>query len=211
MKIVEYRNVSFENVSTQASLDVGQGEFCVLKSHCSHTQSAFLKSIYGMHKFTGGQAEVLGRELLSITSNDLADLRKEIGTVLSIETLPNLMTVNEIYGTILLAQGIDSDAIIGLIQKYSDLLGLNEVMDIPVNKLSQEQKQLICIGAALIKQPKLLLAEHPTIYLSEDTTESVMKLLYDMAMESKMTTIIATHDQQFLRDYPSRVLELSSA
>ena len=210
MKILDYRNVSFEDISTKTSIDINKGEFCMIVSENSRVQSAFLKSIYGMQRLSAGQADVLGRELSTISANDLADLRKEIGLVLSIDALPNLMNTEEIYETILLAQGVRTDDISQLIDTCAKQLGLSSIMDTPIKNLSEEMKQLVCIGAALIKKPKLLLAEHPTAYLSEANTESVMKLIYNLSKELKMTTIIATHDRQFLQDYPSRTLELES-
>lgn len=210
MKILDYRKVSFEDISTKTSIDINEGEFCMIVSENSRAQSAFLKSIYGMQRLSTGQAEVLGRELSAISANDLADLRKEIGLVLSLEALPKLMNTEEIYETILLAQGVEIDDIGQLIDTCAEQLGLSSIMNMPINRLSDETKQLVCIGAALIKKPKLLLAEHPTAYLSEANTESVMKLIYNLSKESKMTTIIATHDRQFLQDYPSRTLELGS-
>lgn len=210
MKILDYRNVSFEDVSTKTSVDIEKGEFCMIVSENSHVQSAFLKSIYGMHRLSQGRANVLGRELSSLSVDDLADLRKEIGLVLSIEALPKLMNAEEIYETILLAQGVKTESISQLVKTCADQLGLGAVMQLPIQKLSEETKQLVCIGAALIKKPQLLLAEHPTAYLSEKNTELVMKLIYQLSKESKMTTIIATHDRQFLQDYPSRNLELHS-
>ena len=210
MKILDYRNVSFEDISTQTSIDINEGEFCMIVSENSRVQSAFLKSIYGIQRLSTGQAKVLGRELSTISADDLADLRKEIGLVLPIDALPNLMNTEEIYETILLAQGVRTDDTSQLIDTCAKQLGLSSIMDTPIKNLSEEMKQLVCIGAALIKKPKLLLAEHPTAYLSEANTESVMKLIYNLSKELKMTTIIATHDRQFLQDYPSRTLELES-
>ena len=182
MKILDYRNVSFEDISTKTSIDINKGEFCMIVSENSRVQSAFLKSIYGMQRLSAGQADVLGRELSTISANDLADLRKEIGLVLSIDALPNLMNTEEIYETILLAQGVRTDDISQLIDTCAKQLGLSSIMDTPIKNLSEEMKQLVCIGAALIKKPKLLLAEHPTAYLSEANTESVMKLIYNLSL-----------------------------
>jgi len=209
MKILDYRNVSFEDISAKISINISEGEFCMIVSENSPVQSAFLKSIYGTHKLRAGQAQVLGRELSSISTNDLAELRKEMGLVLPINALPNLMNIKEIYETILLAQGVASDKINKSIEHCTNQLGLRSEIEKSVNSLSEEMKQLVCIGAALIKRPKVLLAEHPTVYLSDDNTELVMKLIYDLSIESKMTSIIATHDRQFLQDYPSRKLELA--
>jgi len=209
MKILDYRNVSFEDISAKISININEGEFCMIVSENSPVQSAFLKSIYGTHKLRAGLAQVLGRELSSISTNDLAELRKEMGLVLPINALPNLMNIKEIYETILLAQGVGSDKINKSIEHCTNQLGLRSEIENSVNSLSEEMKQLVCIGAALIKRPKVLLAEHPTVYLSDDNTELVMKLIYDLSIESKMTSIIATHDRQFLQDYPSRKLELA--
>ena len=129
--------------------------------------------------------------------------------MIPIDALPNLMNIEEIYETILLAQGVASEKINKSIEHYTNQLGLSSVINKSIKRLSEEMKQLVCIGAALIKRPKLLLAEHPTVYLSDENTELVMKLIYDLSKESKMTSIIATHDRQFLQDYPSRILELA--
>ena len=65
--------------------------------------------------------------------------------------------------------------------------------------MSGGECQRVAIARALVVRPSLLLADEPTGNLDDETSESVSKLLFELAEEDKMTMILVTHDIDLAR------------
>jgi putative ABC transport system ATP-binding protein len=61
-------------------------------------------------------------------------------------------------------------------------------------QLSGGEQQRVSIARAFSNQPKLLFADEPTGNLDAETSEKVVKLLFDLNKEAGTTLILVTHD-----------------
>ena len=52
----------------------------------------------------------------------------------------------------------------------------------------------MAIARALVKEPKVLLADEPTGNLDEDTRDEIISLLETMWRERGLTMVLVTHD-----------------
>ena len=57
----------------------------------------------------------------------------------------------------------------------------------------------MAIARALVKEPKVLLADEPTGNLDEDTRDEIMGLLEKMWADNGLTMVIVTHDSAVAR------------
>ena len=208
--IIEYKNIAIGTRISNASFSLAEGEFVMLTGEDSAAINDLIKSLYGAIAIKGEQAVVLDQSMLEINQEGLAFLRKQIGIVLPFDALPLHLTMIEVLDTILHAQDVidareRSDKISSLLEK----LKLQESQELIVADLSNEVKQLICIAAALIKEPTLLIASQPTIFLSEANIDLVMRVIYEHAKDLSITSLIATHDLQLIQNYPSRILQVA--
>ncbi|MBX9726520.1 MAG: ABC transporter ATP-binding protein, partial [Rickettsiales bacterium] len=73
-------------------------------------------------------------------------------------------------------------------------LGLAERMTHLPAQLSGGEQQRVAIARALANKPPLILADEPTGNLDPTTSESVTKLLLDIAREEGVAALIATHN-----------------
>ena len=69
--------------------------------------------------------------------------------------------------------------------------------------------QRIALCRALLRRPRLLLADEPTGNLDPDRTLEVMDLLCS-ANARGTTVVVATHDRGLLQRYQKRVIALES-
>jgi polar amino acid transport system ATP-binding protein len=76
------------------------------------------------------------------------------------------------------------------------------------SQLSGGQKQRVALARTLITKPKILLCDEPTSGLDIATIDDVISLLKNISIEMNMTTIIASHDLDFLSHIANRILVL---
>jgi putative ABC transport system ATP-binding protein len=66
-------------------------------------------------------------------------------------------------------------------------------------ELSGGQQQRTAIARALVKEPKVLLADEPTGNLDEDTRDDIIALLEKLWRERGLTLVLVTHDSSLAR------------
>ena len=80
-----------------------------------------------------------------------------------------------------------------LIDHYSLWLGINQYYNIPFNKLSGGQKQMIAIARSLIQDTPLLVLDEPMSALDIGKQVDLLKVLNQLASEGK-TIVLTTHN-----------------
>jgi len=74
------------------------------------------------------------------------------------------------------------------------LLGVEELVDRPMGKLSGGQQQKVMLARAIAKEPKILLLDEPFSNLDPESREKIPSLIRRFHEENELTTIIVTHD-----------------
>ena len=74
------------------------------------------------------------------------------------------------------------------------------------HQLSGGEQQRVTIARALINEPLILMADEPTGNLDPQVSEGIIKLFMDIN-KSGTTILMATHDHQFVRKFPARILK----
>ena len=73
-------------------------------------------------------------------------------------------------------------------------VGLADRADSHPGEMSGGEQQRIAIARALVRRPRVILADEPTGALDPDTGRAVMTLLEEVARESDSALIVITHD-----------------
>lgn len=76
-----------------------------------------------------------------------------------------------------------------------------------VSQLSGGQKQRIAIARALIKDPKLIIADEPTGNLDSETSNNIFKLFKKLSQDRLI--IIVTHDEESALEYGDQIIRIS--
>ncbi|MEN3013982.1 MAG: ABC transporter ATP-binding protein [Endomicrobiia bacterium] len=76
------------------------------------------------------------------------------------------------------------------------------------HQLSGGQIQRICIAAAVVNKPEILIADEPTTSLDASLKEVIMDLLNELVFENNSTFILITHDINLVRNYVDYVFIL---
>ena len=200
--------VTFENVTRiyksgdheQKALDgvnlsLEEGKFVVILGPSGAGKSTLLNLLGGLDSPTSGKITVNGRDISTLTSNELADYRAEtVGFVFQFYNLIPTLTVLENVALVKEIVGSPLDA-----KQMLKEVGLaDHIKQFPA-ELSGGEQQRVSIARALAKNPKILLCDEPTGALDSETGVMVLKLLLSMARNYKKTIVIVTHNQNIAK------------
>jgi putative ABC transport system ATP-binding protein len=80
------------------------------------------------------------------------------------------------------------------IQRLADGLGIANLLERPVTKLSVGQQQRVAAARALIGDPELVIADEPTSALDADHRRSFLDTLFAAADRAGATILFVSHD-----------------
>lgn len=178
-----------------ANLALEEGKFIVVLGPSGAGKSTLLNLIGGLDSPTSGTIRVNGRDISTLTEDELADYRADtVGFVFQSYNLIPTLTVVE---NVALVKDIASNPL-----SSHDMLAAVNLSDHIHNfpsELSGGEQQRVSIARALAKNPKILLCDEPTGALDSETGVLVLKLLLSMARDMGKTIIIVTHNQNIAR------------
>ena len=176
------------------NLDVFEGEFLCFLGESGCGKSTVLNLIGGMDTADGGSVCFMGKEFVNADENDLTLYRRNnIGFIFqSYNLMPNL-TAKQNLDLIaeLVSDPMDTKEALGLVK-------MPEHKDHYPSELSGGQQQRISIARALVKKPKLILADEPTAALDYNTSIEVLSSL-ENALASGTTMIMVTHNEEITK------------
>jgi len=80
------------------------------------------------------------------------------------------------------------------VDEVMSLLGIEELSDKPIGKLSGGQQQKVMIARALAKEPKILLLDEPFSNLDFESQQKIPRLVEQIHLERGLTTLVVTHN-----------------
>ena len=176
-------------------LDVYPGELVVVLGESGCGKSTLLNIIGGMDRMTSGQVIVEGKDMSNPTEDELTEYRREyVGFIFQAYNLmPNLSAYENIE---FIAEISDNpmDSMEAL-----KLVGLGEKAESMPTALSGGQMQRISIARALVKNPKIILADEPTAALDYDTSIKVLSVNEKISRENNTTILMVTHNPEIAK------------
>ena len=203
MGIVELKNVSRvyrngdheQRALDHVDLSLEEGKFIVVLGPSGAGKSTLLNLLGGLDSPTEGTITVDGRDISTLTENELADYRAEtVGFVFQSYNLIPTLTVIE---NVALVKEIAKNPL-----SSHDMLrevGLADHTHQFPSELSGGEQQRVSLARALAKNPRILLCDEPTGALDSETGVMVLKLLLSMARDMNKTIIIVTHNQNIAK------------
>ena len=92
------------------------------------------------------------------------------------------------------------------LERYTDLLGLAEFINVPVRQLSLGQRVRADIAAALMHDPAILFLDEPTIGVDVISKERLRAFIREVNTGQKVTILLTTHDMNEIEKLCPRVL-----
>ncbi|MSO38071.1 MAG: cell division ATP-binding protein FtsE [Acidimicrobiia bacterium] len=209
--------IRFENVSkiykgnvialSDATIDVGKGEFVFLVGPSGSGKSTFLRLLLREELPTRGKIIVAGRDITQLSNWKIPQLRRNIGCIFQdFKLLPN----KTVYENVAFASeviGRPRHVTKVQVPQILDLVGLTSKANNFPDELSGGEQQRVSVARAFVNRPLILLADEPTGNLDPATTTGIMRLL-DRINRTGTTVVMATHDSRIVDMMRRRVIEL---
>lgn len=176
-------------------LSLEKGDFIVILGQSGAGKSTLLNLLGGLDSPTDGKIFVNGKDISTLTANELADYRAStVGFVFQFYNLIPTLTAHE---NVALVKEIVPNSLSAT--KMLEEVGLADHLKNFPSELSGGEQQRVSIARALAKNPEILLCDEPTGALDSETGILVLKLLLKMAKSYGKTIVIVTHNQNIAR------------
>ena len=176
------------------NLDVREGEFLVILGESGCGKSTMLNIIGGMDQLTGGSFIFDGEDYSHADEKTLTMYRRHsVGFIFQAYNLMPTLTAKENLEFIgeLCEDPMDAEAAL-------ERVGLLGRKDNYPSQMSGGQQQRVSIARALMKKPRLILADEPTAALDYETSIEVLTVLEEV-IKAGTTMLMVTHNEEIAK------------
>lgn len=209
--IIEFRKASvFQNdnlILADVDLNVEKGQFIYLIGKVGSGKTSLIKTITAELPLKKGEGRVAGFDLKKIKSKQIPYLRRKIGIVFQdFQLLPDRSVKDNLIFVLRATGWKNKQAMTERIDDVLDKVGLKFKEFKMPHQLSGGEQQRVVIARALLNNPDIILADEPTGNLDPETSDEIMKILFDIASTGR-AVIMATHNYSLLKKFPSKTLK----
>jgi putative ABC transport system ATP-binding protein len=175
------------------SITIGRGETISLLGPSGSGKSTLLMILAGLERPDAGMVRVGGRDLNTMSEDDLARFRGEnIGVVFqSFQLIPTMTALENVAIPLELAGKPDAFA---RAQAELESVGLGDRLSHYPTRLSGGEQQRVALARALAPDPLILAADEPTGNLDSETGAAVIDLIFAQQRRRGATLVLVTHD-----------------
>lgn len=189
-------------------MSVEEGEFVAVLGESGSGKSTLLYILAGIDSPTEGSVKLLGRELSSVSDEELAAMRRrEVSFVYQFDNLVPHLTAYENIILPLRLDGKKAKECEDIVSDVCRFLGIHERLNNLPAQLSGGEQQRVALARALATDPKLIFLDEPTGSLDRERGRQVMELLERINRERGVALVMVTHSAAHAA-YASRKVEI---
>jgi len=193
------------------SFELAEGETVAVVGESGCGKSSLMKTILGLNIPTSGEVIFDGENLSGLKGNDLRHYRFKVGYVQQdpYGALPPFMNVQKILEEPLIISGMKAqEARLARIHKVMTEVKMHPVDDfLPKfpHMLSGGQQQRIVIARAMLREPKLIVADEPVSMLDASVRVEILKIMRTLQEAHGLSVIYITHDLSTVKYFSARI------
>ena len=190
------------------SLEIQSGEIVLMTGPSGSGKTTLLTLMGGLRSPQEGSLKVLGQELRGASTNQLVQVRRNIGYIFQAHNLLKSLTARQnVQMSLELHPMYSQQEAVAKSVAMLEAVGLGERVNYYPESLSGGQKQRVAIARALVSHPKLVLADEPTAALDSKSGRDIVELMQQLAKEQGCTILMVTHDNRIL-DIADRIVHM---
>jgi ABC-type lipoprotein export system ATPase subunit len=181
----------------RADLTVAPGGSVALVGPSGSGKSTVLTLLAGLQKPDEGEVRIGEHVLPSLSQRRLHALRAEtVAAVLQVPGAGLLPWASARQNLDLVRRKARATREGRSPEELLSRLGLEQVADAPVSRLSGGEQQRVALATALVHRPSVLLLDEPTSQLDARSRGAALVLLQEVHDEEHATIVMATHDEE---------------
>jgi len=196
------------SVLRSLSLAVAPGEVTVVTGASGVGKTTLLTLCGALRSLQDGELRVLGRDLKGLGIAQQCEIRSLIGFIFQSHNLIDALTARQNVMMSVLGH-TQWAASSGHAADRLATLGLATKVDAFPEDLSGGEKQRVAVARALIRNPRLILADEPTASLDDLSAGLVKEAIATAARTTSCAALVVTHDPR-LFEIADRVLRLEN-
>lgn len=194
------------------TLSAERGELVALMGLSGGGKTTVLRAVAALESFDGGRIEV-GPVALSAGSGasraTMRELRRQVGMVFQLHCLfDHLNAIDNVTLAPMVVAHVSRRAAEERAMGLLDSLGVAHRRNAFPRELSGGEAQRVAIARAMAMDPPLLLMDEPTASLDPARRYELGETLQRLTGEGR-TLVVTTHDDDFARDFATRVVILA--
>lgn len=197
--MIELRDIrkTFDSLQVLKGIDlsIGRGEIVSIVGPSGAGKTTLLQIMGSLDRPDSGQVNYDGTDLFSLSERRLAQFRnRNIGFVFQFHQLLPEFTLEENVAIPAMIGGESRSAAIDRARRLISYLGLSERASHKPAQLSGGERQRVAVARALVREPKVILADEPSGSLDSHNREELHRLFFDLRRDLGQTFVIVTHD-----------------
>nr|HEX4316777.1 ATP-binding cassette domain-containing protein [Kofleriaceae bacterium] len=179
MRVIEMIDLGLDHprgggaIVHNANLAIAPGEVVLIVGAAGVGTSRLVAAALGEAPTASGRIEVLGRDVGRLRRSSLRLLRRRVGIVPQDLCLLEDRSARDNVCVPLDIDGIPRAVSVARALEVLGYLGLADVALVPICGLSWSERQRVAVARALIREPELIIADHPTSMQDAEGAELV--------------------------------------
>lgn len=165
-------------------------------------KSTLLMTVAGVLAPSDGRVLVADASVWGV-QRERVRARKALGYVPEGADPPGFLLAGELWAMCAASRGTQPPS-----PDLIERLGLDELHDLALERMSLGQRRRACLGAALLGPPKLLVLDEPDNGLDASRTDALVTLVREHAAAGN-AAVLASHDAALLDALGARIVALS--
>lgn len=197
--MIEVKNItkSFDGVTVlhdvSATFETSKTNLIIGQSGSGKT--VMLKSLVGLMRPEKGKILFDGRDIMSMNTEEVKELRKEIGMLFQGSALFDSETVlGNVMFPLVMFTGMTRGEMLDRAKFCIERVNLKGAENKYPSEISGGMQKRVAIARAIALNPRYLFCDEPNSGLDPKTSILIDELLSDITHEYNITTVINTHD-----------------